>query len=138
MPKAAPRLYTSCRVTQSPATRSGMCAGRERTTITLVTRSSTTIPSTTPQNIFRLAPLAIFLFRLALDAETGVRQRVQPLEPDLVAALVTLAELVRLLVEPTQRLVHMPEVTPLLRREEKLLLPLHGVGPLVRHMKGIR
>src|ERR1041384_590581 len=115
-----------------------MWAGRARTTLSFVTRASLTTPSTTPQNIFRLAPLAIFLFRLALDAETGVRQRVESLETDLFTAFMTLAELVRLLVQAAQRFIHVPEVTTLLGREEELFLPLHGIGTLIRHMKGIR
>src|SRR2546425_363510 len=136
MPNAAPGLYTSCRVTQSPMTRTGT---RESvaTASSLVTKSSTTTPEATVQNNFRLPALSIFLLGLALDAETGVGQRVQPLEPDVVAALVALAEFLRRFVQPSQSFVHVPEVSALLGREEKLLLPLHGVGALVRHVEGV-
>src|SRR5690349_8281059 len=115
----------------------GIRAGSARTTMILVMKSSTTTVATIGQNSFRLAPFAIFFLRLALDAEAGVGQRVQPLESDFFAALMTLAEGFRRAVEPPERLIHMPEIAPLLRCEEKLFLPLHGVGPLVRHMKGI-
>src|SRR5262245_4418853 len=83
------------------------------------------------------AALFILFLLLAGDAEPGVGQRIEPLEGDLLPALMALAEAVGLAVEPPQRLVHVPEVTALLRREEELLLPLHGVGPLVRHVKGV-
>jgi hypothetical protein len=49
----------------------------------------------------------------------------------------TEAELVRGLVQPAQRLVHVPEIAALLRSEEELFLPFHGVGALVRHVERI-
>src|SRR2546426_6603915 len=57
----------------------------------------------------RSAPFAIFLFRLAPDAQARVRQRIQSLEADLFAALLAPPELLRSLVEPAQGLVDVPE-----------------------------
>ncbi len=53
------------------------------------------------------------------------------------AALVAVPELVGRAVEPAQRLVHVPEVAALLRGEEELLLPLHGVGALIGHVERV-
>src|SRR5512145_2087632 len=83
------------------------------------------------------AALSIFLFLLAGDAQPRMREGIEPLEVDLLAALLAVAELLRVAVEPPERLVHVPEVAPLLGREEELLLPLHGVGALVRHVEGV-
>src|SRR5689334_12123262 len=94
-------------------------------------------PSVVPQNNRRSAALAIFLFRLALDAEARVRQRVEPVEADLLAALLARAEGLGRAVQAAQRLVHVPEVAPLLRREEERLLALHSIGALIGHMERI-
>ena len=64
----------------------------------------------------------LLLAHLAVDAVTGVRQRVEPLEVDQLAAAVAEAELVGRLVEAAQRFLARPE----LDREE---LPL-GSGSL--------
>src|SRR5881296_3654808 len=99
--------------------------------------SSATTPPAVSQNSRRSAPLAIFLLRLALDAQPRVRQRVQPVEADVLAALLALAEFLGGLVEPAQRLVHVPEVAAFLRREQELLLALHRVGALVGHVERV-
>src|SRR3954469_19235513 len=112
--------------------------------ISLVTRSSTTVPTAAAMKTRRSGPairgsaaFAIFLFLLAGDAEPGMRQGVQPFEVDLLAALLAVTKLLGIAVEPSQRLVHMPEIPALLRSEEELLLPFHRVGSLIRHMEGI-
>src|SRR5687768_10602777 len=99
----------------------------------LVAKSTTTSTSATAQKSRRpSAPLFILFLFLAGDAEPGVGQRVQPLEGDLLPALMTLAELVGLAVEAAERLVDVPEVAALLGREQELFFPLHGVGALIR------
>src|SRR5690242_4000455 len=103
----------------------------------LVTTSVTTIATARPQNKRRLAPFAIFFLGLAPDAEPCVRERVESLEPDLLATLLAFPEFVGRLVEAPQGLVHVPQVAALLRREQERLLALHGIGPLVRHVEGI-
>src|SRR5260370_9668444 len=103
----------------------------------LVAMSATTTAAAVAQNSRRSAPLAIFLLGLALDAQSGVGQGVQALEQDVLAALFTLAELVRRLIQASQRLVHVPQVATLLRGEQERLLALHGVGALVRHVERI-
>src|ERR1043165_5636659 len=96
-----------------------------------------TTAAAVPQNSRRSAAFTIFLFRLALDAEPRVRQRVQTIEADLLAALLALAEALGRLVQPAQRFVHVPQVAAFLRREQECFLPLHRVGALVGHMEGI-
>ena len=59
-----------------------------------------------------LLRLCIFLALLALDAVARVRQRVEPLEGDVVAAVVALAERLGRAVQPAQRLVDVPEEAP--------------------------
>src|SRR5690348_13648666 len=110
----------------------------------LVTRSSAIVTTAAAQNTRRSAPeawasaaLTIFLFLLARDAEPRVGQRVQPLEVDLLTTLMAMAELVRAAVQPAEGFVHVPEVAALLRREEELLLALHGVGALVGHVERV-
>src|SRR3954463_376531 len=76
------------------------------------------------QNSDALLRLRIFLALLALDAVARVRQGIQPLERDVVAAIVALAERLGRPVQPAQRLVDVPEEAPLLAREEERLLPL--------------
>src|SRR6266853_15090 len=118
-------------------TRTGRCRASRDSARSLVTRSATTTAPAVVQNSRRSAALAIFFFRFALDAQPGVRQRVESLEADLVAALLALAEFLRRLKQPPQRLVHVPEVAPLLRGEQERLLALHGVGALIGHMKRV-
>src|SRR5215213_11856579 len=81
--------------------------------------------------------LSIFLALLARDAVARVRQRVEPLEGDLLAAAVAAAEGLRRAVEAAQRLVDVPEEAPFLAREQERLLALHRVGSLIRHVERI-
>src|SRR5687767_13653552 len=81
--------------------------------------------------------LSIFLFLLAREAEPRVRQRVEPVEVDVLAAAVALAERLRRAVDAPQRLVDVPEEAPFLAREEERLLPLHRFRALVRHVEGV-
>ena len=80
-------------------------------------------------------PLSIFLALLALDAISGVGQRVETLVADLATAIVALAELLGIPIEAAQRFVDVPEESSFLAREEKSFLALHGVGALVRHVE---
>src|SRR3989442_13283566 len=89
------------------------------------------------QNSRRSAAFAIFFLGLALDAQPRVGQRIEPLEPDLLAALLAFPELLGSLVQPPQRLVYVPQVAALLGGEQERLLALHGVGPLVRHVERV-
>src|SRR6184192_2297305 len=66
----------------------------------LVARSATTTAAAVPQNTRRSTTLAIFLLGLALDAEPCMRQRVEPLEQDVLPALLALAELLGRLIQP--------------------------------------
>src|SRR5882672_4922477 len=118
-------------------TRTGRWRASRDSARSLVTRSAATTSPAVVQNSRRSAALAIFFLRFALDAQPGVRQRVEPLEADLVAALLALAEFLRRLKQPPERLVHVPEVTPFLRREQERLLALHGVGALIGHVEGV-
>src|SRR5882762_4427609 len=136
-PNAAPWLYTRRSCTQSPMTASGRRRASRASASSLVMTSETTIAAAVPQNSRRSAALSIFLLRLALDAQPGVRQRVEPVEADLIAALLALAEALGRAIEPSQRFVHVPEVPALLRREQERLLPLHRIGALVGHMEGV-
>src|SRR5688572_11376678 len=109
----------------------------------LVIRSRTTTSPAAVQKIQRSEPavgsaaLPIFLFLFAGDAQPRVRQGIQALEVDLLAALMTVPELLRRPVEAAKRLVHVPEVAAFLRGEEELLLPLHGVGALIGHVERV-
>src|ERR1039458_3374265 len=117
-----------------------MREGIRRSTATIFVNASTIITdAATPKKRrgFGLL-LAIFFALLALDAEAGVRQRVETLEPDLAAALVTPSERLGRAVEAAQRFVDVPEEASLLAREEKRLLALHGVGALVGHVERVR
>src|SRR5690242_15179530 len=116
---------------------SGRIGERNDSASNLVTTSATTIATAMPQNRRRLAPFAIFFLRLAADAQPCVRQRIEPLEPDLLATLLALAKLVRRLVQPPQGLVHVPEVAALLRSEQERLLALHGIRALIGHVEGV-
>src|SRR4051794_31768070 len=91
----------------------------------LVIRSRATTMSAAPQNRRRSAAFSILFLLFARDAEPSVRQRVKPLEVDLGPAIVAVAELLRIAVQPAQRLVHVPEIPALLGGEQELLLALH-------------
>src|SRR6266702_4357122 len=97
----------------------GMCCGeRVAAAISFVTRSTTTTAIREPQKRGRLGlPLSIFFALFALNAIPGVRQRVETLEADLTAAVVALAELLRVAIQPAQRLVDVPEEATLLAGE---------------------
>src|SRR5438270_7692296 len=103
----------------------------------LVARSATTTAAAVPQNTRRSTTLAIFLLGLAFDAEPRMRQRVEPLEQDVLPALLALAELLWRLIQPPQGLVDVPQIAALLRGEQERLLALHRVGALVRHVEGV-
>src|SRR6185503_15454924 len=103
-------------------TRSGRRRARNDSAISLVTKSETTTAVAVPQNNRRSAAFTIFLFRLALDAQAGVRERIETDEPDRFTALLAAPEALRRAVQPAQRLVHVPQVPPLLRREQKCFL----------------
>src|SRR5574338_291756 len=111
----------------------------------LVIRSRAMVTRAAVQNTRRSAPeawaspaLSIFLFLLAGDAEPRVRQGIQPLEVDLLPALVAVTELLRRAVQAAERLVDVPEIAAFLRGEEELLLALHGVGALIGHVERVR
>src|SRR3954467_13599561 len=89
----------------------GMCCGAScAAAISLVTRSTATTVISVPQNRGGLGlALSIFFALLALDAVSGVRERVETLEADLPAAVMTLAELLRIAIEAPQCLVDVPE-----------------------------
>src|SRR5512138_1564200 len=98
-----------------------------------------TMIATTGQNTTALGALllGIFLALLALDAIPRVRKRVESLEGDFVAAVMTLSERLGRPVEPAERLVDVPEEAPLLAREQERLLAFHGVGALIRHVERV-
>src|SRR5437763_1331106 len=136
-PNAAHWLNTSRSCTMSPTRRMGRVGASHASASSLVARSATTTTAAVPQNTRRSATLAIFLLGLALDAEPRVRQRVEPLEHDVLAALLALAELLGRLIQPPQGLVDVPQIAALLRGEQERLLALHGVGALVRHVERV-
>src|SRR5437870_7562119 len=81
----------------------------------LVARSATTTAAAVAQNTRRSATLAIFLLGLALDAEPRMRERVEPLEQDVLPAWLALAELVGRLIQAAQALrseEHTSELQP--------------------------
>src|SRR6266566_4022368 len=116
---------------------SGSRRARNDSAISLVTKSETTTAAAVPQNSRRSAAFTIFLFRLALDAESRVGEGVEPIEPDQLAALLAAPEPLGRAVQPAQRLVHVPQVPPFLRREQELLLALHRIGALIGHVEGV-
>ena len=140
-PNAAPGLYTS--VSRSRLAEHLVRNARgaaARSAIAFVTTSSDDDRRRrTGQNSARVsfATSCIFLALLALDAVARVRQRVEPLEGDVVAAVVALAERLGRPVQPAQRLVDVPEEPPFLAREQERLLALHGVGALVGHVERV-
>src|SRR5687768_14170055 len=94
----------------------------------------------TPQKIGAsgLLLLSIFLTLLAGDAQARMGKRVESIVVDVLTTAVALPERVGRAVQPPQGLVDVPEEPSLLAREEKRLLPLHGVRALVGHVEGIR
>src|SRR5256885_665766 len=118
-------------------TRTGRWRASRDSARSLVTRSAATTAPAVVQNRRRSAAFPIFFLRFALDAQPGVRERVEPLESDLFAALLALAEFLRRLEQAPQRLVHVPEVAPFLRGEQERLLALHGIGALVGHVERV-
>src|SRR3990172_11701063 len=97
MPNAAPGLYTSGGLSQSPASATERWVRAARAS-RLVRKSLTTTLAATPQKSRLLAPLTVFLLRLALDAQPGVRQRVESLEPPFLAPLISLSLFFPLLI----------------------------------------
>src|SRR4029077_5311775 len=116
-----------------------MCCGDSvAAAMSFVTRSSATTVIRVPQKRGGLGlALSIFFALLALDAIPGVRKRVETLEADLPAAVVALAELLGIAIEPSKRFVDVPEETTFLAREQKRLLALHCVGSLIGHVERI-
>src|SRR5512146_1301968 len=95
--------------------------------------------ATTGQNTTALGPLllGIFLALLALDAIPRVRKRIQSLEGDLVAAVMTLPERFGRPVQPPKGFVDVPEEPPFLARAQEGLLTLHGIGALIGHVERV-
>src|SRR3954463_2675306 len=114
-----------------------MCCGESvAAAMSFVTRSRATTSTSVPQKRGGLAlALSIFFALLALDAVSGVRQRVETLERDFLSAVVALAELFGISVQTAQRFVDVPEKTPFLAGEQERLLALHRVGTLIRHVE---
>src|SRR5436305_4979529 len=95
-PNAAPGLRTSASRNQSPNTLCGIVfATRKFTASRFVMKSLRVTRIITGQNVAALLLLRIFLALLTIDAITSMRQRVQPFERDLLAAIVALSECVR-------------------------------------------
>ena len=112
--------------------------------ISLVIRSSTTMTSAAAQNTRRSAPgagtqrrLPSSSFSLQVMQSRACGSASSRSKLISCAALMAVPELVRGAVQPPQRLVHVPEVAAFLRGEEKLLLPLHGVGALIGHVERV-
>src|SRR5215467_13548507 len=136
-PKAAPGLYTSVKRSHSPYTSCGIRSGTRCVRASALVQKSTVATSTrTGQNTPELL-LCIFLTLLAVDAVARVRQRIEAIERDLVAALVTPAEGFRRPVESPQRLVDVPQEPAFLTREQERLLALHSVGSLISHVERV-
>src|SRR5207247_11390820 len=95
---------------------SGSRRARNDSAISLVTKSETTTAAAVPQNSRRSAAFTIFLFRLALDAESRVGEGVEPIEPDQLAALLAASEPLARAVPAAKRLFHVPHVPSLPRR----------------------
>src|SRR5690606_5266072 len=122
---------------QSPSTGTATARRSRSSARTLVSTSSARTAPAVTQKRRRSAAGGILFLLLARDAEPRVGQRVQALEADVLAAGLAPAELLRAAVEPAERLVHVPQVAPLLRGHQELLLALHGVGALVRHVERV-
>src|SRR3712207_4461955 len=96
------------------------CGTRYRSARAFVKASAAMTVARTGQNSAALL-LRIFLTLLAVEAVARVRERVQPLEGDVVAARVTLPERLGRAVQAAQRLVDVPEEPPFLARHEERL-----------------
>src|SRR5690348_3879874 len=96
-PNAAPGLCTRVRRTQSPNTSRGTRAGTSaRAAQYFVTPSrTTTAPTIDQKSRALLLLLSIFLALLASDAESRVRQRIESVEVDVLAAIMTPTECIR-------------------------------------------
>src|SRR6266404_6219866 len=116
-----------------------MCCGdKVAAAISFVTRSSATTVINVPQKRGGLAlALSIFFALLALDAISGVRQRVETLETDLSSAIVALAELLWIAIEAAKRLVDVPQKAAFLAREQKRRFAFHCVSALMGHGEGV-
>src|SRR5215211_1296706 len=100
--------------------------------------SATTTTTTTVQNNGGLAlPLCIFLTLLAVNAESRMRQCVQPLVCNILPAVVAFPESLGGAVQPAQCFVEVPEESPFLAREQERLLTLHRVSALIRHVERV-
>src|SRR5829696_4482602 len=138
-PNAAPLLRTSVRRSVSPMTDCGENGGSEFSAIIFVTTSATTMNATTGQNTTALGPLllGIFLALLALDAVPRMRERIEPLERNLLTTVVAFPERLGCPVQSSERCVDVPEEAAFLAREQERLLALHGVRALVGHVERV-
>src|ERR1051325_3783043 len=136
-PNAAPGLCTSVKRIQSPKIGCGSPSKPRRAAATAFVQKSTAVTNTSTGQKSPALLLCIFLTLFAIDAIAGVGQRIEPLERDLVAALVALAEALRAAIQPAQRFVDVPQEAAFLAREEERLLAFHRVRSLIRHVKRI-
>src|SRR5471030_1644317 len=112
---------------------------RRSTAMIFVNASASTTDRATPKKSRGFGLLfSIFFALLARNAKPRVRQRVEPVEPDLTATLMAAAERFGRTVEAAQRFVDVPEETSLLAREQERLLAFHRVGALIRHVERVR
>src|SRR5688500_2164546 len=81
--------------------------------------------------------LPIFFALLAGDAQPRVWERIEPVEVDVLAAAVALAERLGRAVHAAKCLVDVPQEPALLPREEERLLALHRVRPLIGHVERV-
>src|SRR2546423_10940632 len=115
----------------------GTCCGESAAAaISFVTRSIPTTAMSVPQKRRVLyLPFSIFFALLALNAISGVWQRIEPLEADLPTAIVTLAELLGIPVKAAQRFVDVPEESSFLAGKQERLFTLHRIGALIGHVE---
>src|SRR3954452_14770381 len=94
----------------------GMCCGdSSQVAISFVSRSIEKTLISVPQNRGGLGlALSVFFALLALDAVSGVRERIETLEADLAAAVVALSELLRIPIKPAKSFVDVPQEPALL------------------------
>src|SRR3954464_3321178 len=112
-----------------------MCSSVSRFTANAFVQQSTVVTSTRTGQKSPELLLCIFLTLLAVDAIARMRERVESLVRDFVAALMAFAEGFGRAIETAQRFIDVPEEAAFLAREEERLLALHRVRPLVRHME---
>src|SRR5215813_6197880 len=97
-PNAAPGLCTSVNRIQSPKTARGNPSNcRRLAAIAFVQKSIAVTSTSTGQNTPALL-LRIFLALFAVDAVASMRERIEPLERNLVTALMTLPEVLGIAV----------------------------------------